>query len=92
MREELAGLLMTDRYVFSKLIQIVDGRNIQTGRTTGTKLGTATDQKVAFHGSTPVVQAGAISNPSGGVTQDSEARTAITSILTMLRNKGLIAS
>jgi hypothetical protein len=33
-----------------------------------------------------------IANPSGGATQDAESRTAITSILTLLKNNGLMAS
>lgn len=37
-------------------------------------------------------QQSAISDPSGGATQDAEARTAIGSILTVLRNNGLIAT
>jgi hypothetical protein len=55
-REELAGLLGVDRYIFQKHIQLFDGRNIQAGRTTGTKIGTAIDQKLGFFGKTPVVQ------------------------------------
>jgi hypothetical protein len=37
-------------------LQMMDGRNIQAGRTTGTKIGTATDQKIGFFGATPVVR------------------------------------
>ena len=37
-------------------------------------------------------QQSATSDPSGGATQDAEARTAIGSILTVLRNNGLIAT
>lgn len=55
-REELELLLGSDRYTFQRHIQIFDGRNIQVGRTTGTKVGTATDQKVGFFNTTPVVQ------------------------------------
>ena len=55
-KDELRNLLASDRYVFHKTIQILDGRNIQTGRSNGTKIGTATDQKLALYGVTPVVQ------------------------------------
>jgi hypothetical protein len=55
-REELSALLGVDRYIFQKHIQLFDGRNIQAGRTTGTKIATATDQKLGFFGKTPVVQ------------------------------------
>ena len=91
-RQELEEFIASDRYIFSRLVQFLDGRNVQVGKTTGTKIGTETTQKIAFHGSTPVVQAAAIANPSGGATEDTQARTAINSILTVLRNKGLIAS
>jgi len=46
----------TDRYTFEKMIQILDGRNIQLALGTGTKLGTAATQKLGFWGVTPVVQ------------------------------------
>lgn len=32
------------------------GKNIAFGTTTGTKIGTATNQKLAFYNSTPIVQ------------------------------------
>jgi len=55
-REELSSLIRSDRYTFHKLIQILDGRNIQLGVTTGTKIGTATTQRLGFFGTTPAVQ------------------------------------
>ena len=90
-QEELAKFIASDRYVFQKHLQIFDGRNIQLGRSTGTSIGTATTQKLSVYGETPVVQAGAISAPSGGLTVDSEARTAINSIRTALTNFGITA-
>jgi hypothetical protein len=90
-REELQSFIKIDRFVFDKNLQVLDARNIQTGRTTGTKIGTAADQKVAFYGVDPVVQAGAISAPSGGLTQDTEARTAINYIRTAIKNFGITA-
>ena len=53
-REELETFLGFNKYTFQKNIQIFDGRNIQLGRTTGTKIGTAIDQKLGFFGTTPV--------------------------------------
>lgn len=55
-KEELTSLLKSDRYVFEKMIQMLDGRNIQTGLTNGTKIGTAAAQKIALWGVTPVIQ------------------------------------
>ena len=55
-RDELQEFLASDRYIFTKTVQILDGRNIQTGRGTGTKIGTGTDQKIGFYNKTPVSQ------------------------------------
>jgi len=91
-RDELSSLLFSDRYVFAKLIQILDGRNIQFGRTTGTKFGTATDQLFAFYGTTPVDQPDTVADPSGQNDDlDSEARTAINTLIDRLQELGLIA-
>lgn len=90
-REELQALFGIDKYIFSKLIQIMDGRNIVVGKGTGSKIGTETTQKLSVFGVTPVVQASAISAPSGGTTQDAEARTAINSIRTAIKNFGITA-
>lgn len=66
-----------------------DGSNIPLGSTSGTKIGTSSSQKLGFYGATPIVRVSAISAPSGGGTQDNEARTAINSIRTVLTNLGL---
>jgi hypothetical protein len=58
-RQELKGLLGLNSFIFEKNIKIFDGRNIQLGKTTGTKIGTeggATGQKIGFFGATPVLQ------------------------------------
>lgn len=52
-REELSIMIKSDRFMFEKLIQIADGRNIQLGRTTGTMIGSVNDQKLGFLGTTP---------------------------------------
>ncbi len=89
-REELANLILTDRYAFDKNIQILDKYNIQLGRTTGTKIGTATDQKLGLWGATPVVQQAKIADPTGGgdAGVDSSARTAIVAIIDVLEAIG----
>ena len=87
-REELESFMKIDKFVFEKPIQILDGRNIQVGQTTGTKIGTATTQKIALHGVTPVVQAGAIDSPSADV---GSLKTAVDAIRTALTNKGITA-
>ncbi|MDO8518475.1 MAG: hypothetical protein Q7S26_04275 [bacterium] len=44
-----------------------------------------------MYGITPVIQANAITAPTGGGTIDAEARTAINSIRTALTNFGITA-
>lgn len=87
------GLVFSDRYMFEKHVQFMDGRNIQFSLTTGTKIGTSSLQKIAFHGATPTVQDSAIASPSGGGSAgvDSPARTAINLIINALHNKGITA-
>jgi hypothetical protein len=57
----------------------------------GTKIGTATSQKLAFYNQTPVDRPDAVGDPSGGVIQDAESRTAIIAIIDRLIELGLIA-
>jgi hypothetical protein len=76
-REELATLLGSDKFVFQKHLQVFDGRNIQTGRTTGTKIGTATDQKLGFFGAAPVAQ--------------QSAPTTLANVISVLHALGLTA-
>lgn len=87
-------LVKSDRYVLQKTLQVQDGQNIQVGRNTGTNIGTATDQKLAFYGVTPVDQPATVADPSGGSIPDSidsQARTAINSLIDRLQELGLIA-
>ena len=91
MREEFSTFIRSDRFTFPKLIQMLDGRNIQTGRTTGTKFPQASDQKWGAFGVTPVDQPATVSDPSGGGTVDAEARTAIDTLIDRLKELGLIA-
>ena len=75
-----------ERTIVSKLTQYLDGRNIQTGRTTGTTLGTAIDQKVGFHGSASI-QGDTITDP----TDEATLITAVTAIIDRLQDKGIIS-
>jgi len=91
-REELQTLFATDRFTFQKNIQIFDGRNIQLGRTNGTKIGTATDQKIGFYGVDPVDQPATVSDPTGQANNlDSEARIAVNAIIDRLQELGFLA-
>lgn len=60
----------SDRFVFEKKLQMLDGRNIQTGKTTGTIIGTeggASGQKLGFFATTPVVQQTGVAITAAGI-------------------------
>jgi len=57
LQEEFDSLRKSDRYVYQKDLDIQNGRNMQLATDTGTKIGTATDQKLGFYGEVPKVQA-----------------------------------
>ena len=59
--------------------------------TDGVQIAGAAADKLAFHGSTPVVQALALTN-LGNSASGTEIATAVNAILVALRNKGLIAT
>lgn len=91
LEERLGRLEKSDRFIFDKHLQLLDGNNVQVSKTFGTKIGTETTQKLGFFGKTPIVQVSAIGAPTGGATQDAEARSAINSIRSALTNLGLTA-
>ena len=82
---------LSDKIVFSRDIKINDGRNIQLGRINGLKLGTDTDQLLAFYGTTPVNQPVKVDDPTGGATVDTQARNAVIFLIDRLEELGLIA-
>jgi hypothetical protein len=47
---------LTGVATFSQNLAVADGKNISLGASTGTKIGTATTQKLGFYNSTPIVQ------------------------------------
>ena len=65
-------------------------RNIEIG-TPGTRIGTSTAQKLAFFNATPVNQPDTISDPTGGGTIDTQARSAVNALIDRLQELGLIA-
>lgn len=56
LQDQLSAFILSDRYLFQRNIQLLDGRNIQVAKSTGTKIGTETTQKLGFWGTTPAVQ------------------------------------
>ena len=69
-------------------LQFTDARNVILGTTTGTKIGTASTQKLAFFDATPVVQPAAVAN----ATDAASAITQLNALLTRMRELGLIAT
>ena len=72
-------------------ITIGDAKNIVVNTSTGTKIGTATGQKIAFHNATPVVQAAHIADIANDANGTAIA-TAVNAILTVLEDKGFTAT
>ena len=57
-----AGSLVTQVSIDATTVQLFDAVNFVFSTSTGTKIGTATNQKLAFFNATPVVQQSAIAN------------------------------
>lgn len=93
MREESNTLFAKDKFIFRKNLKFEDAISLQFGTKIGTKICSATDQKLSFYGVTPVDQPSTISDPSGAGAAgvDAPARTAINSIIDRLQELGLIA-
>lgn len=66
--------------------------NMAFGTTTGTKIGTATTQKISFWNAVPVIQRAFIAAPVGGGTIDAEARTTINLLRQALIDIGVTAA
>lgn len=69
-REEMS-FIKSDKFIIDKLFQLADGRNIQLGITTGTKIGTATTQKLGFYNTTPIAQRSGSAQAAVSGTADS---------------------
>lgn len=95
-RQQLEEFLASNKYIFNKPVQFLPGRNLQFGRTLGTKIGTGTDQLLAFYGGTPVDRPASVSDPSdsAGLYDQSNAQTVVTAvkaIIARLEELNLIA-
>ena len=90
---EAAAASKNKSITLTELFKIPDAVDIETGTTTGTKIGTATTQKIGLWNATPVVQPTAIANltttaasgalptPSGSVTIANAATPTVTELL-----------
>jgi len=72
----------------SSLLHLADAGNITVGTTTGTKIGTATTQKLGFYNATPVVQPTAVADATDAAT----VITQLNALLAKLRTLGIIAT
>ncbi len=73
-------------------LTIADAVDIAVNTGTGTKIGTATNQKLGFFNATPVVQQTGVADATGGVVVDIEARAALNAVITSLEALGLLAT
>jgi len=90
---EVAAASKNKRITLTELFKIPDAVDIATGTTTGTKIGTATTQKISLWNATPVVQPAAVANitttattgslptPNGSVTIANAATPTVTELL-----------
>jgi hypothetical protein len=72
----------------SSLLHLADAGNITVGTTTGTKIGTATTQKLGFYNATPVVQPAAVADATTAI----DVITQLNDLLAKLRTLGIIAT
>ena len=80
-----------NKVYFNNGVFFKDGTIISSGGTLGMKIGSSATEKLGFFGKTPVDQPATVSAPSGGATVDTESRTAINSIISRIKELGLIA-
>lgn len=67
-REEFPAMLKKSTFRIEGTIQLLDGRNIVLGSVTGTKIGTATTQKLGFFNKTPIIQPTALTAQLTSIT------------------------
>jgi hypothetical protein len=75
----------------SNICTIETDKGSAGGTLRGLRIGGATTSLVGFYGATPVDRPDTVADPTGGSTIDTEARTAINTIIDRLQELGLIA-
>jgi hypothetical protein len=88
MRLDSSGRLGLGTSSPSSLLHLADAGNITVGTTTGTKIGTATTQKMGFYNATPVAQPTAVADATDAATAISQ----LNALLAHMRTLGLIAT
>ena len=82
------GAVTTD----NATLTFADKLDIALNTGTGTKIGTATTQKLGFYNATPIVQGASVADASGGSVIDVEARVALNALISRIEATGLIAT
>lgn len=90
MQEFRDKVYFTGEVNINSTFYLKDGGTVNLGASTGGKIG-ATEDKIGFFGKSPVAQQATITAPTGGGTIDSQARSSIGEIKTVLTNLGLTA-
>lgn len=83
----LTGTQQLSNKTFSNSATLAEAANLVTGTTTGSKIGTATTQKLGFWNATPVVQPTAVADATNGTN----VITQLNALLSRLRTIGLVA-
>lgn len=76
----------------STVMAVTNAVDFSFGTSTGTRFGTATNQRIGFYNATPIVQGASVADATGGATIDAEARTAINALISRIEATGLIAT
>jgi hypothetical protein len=77
-----------NRVAFSVIGSFADGINLTFGTNTGTQVGTATNQKLAFFGKTPIVQP-TLGAATAGSSYTSNEQSMLQAVYNAVRNLGL---
>jgi len=83
------NLTVAGTTTLNQTLTLADAVNIVLNTSTGTKIGTATTQKLGFYNATPVVQPTAVANATGTLA---DVVTQFNALLVKLRTLGLIAT
>jgi hypothetical protein len=82
------NITLNGNITISGLVSLPNSSNIQLGTGAGTKIGTATTQKIGFYNATPVVQPTVVAD----ATDASSVITQLNLLLGRMRTLGLIAT
>ena len=96
LKRNISMLFFSDRYIFSRDLELQGARNIQLSTLVGTKIGTGTNQLLGFYNVTPVDQPATVADAAtqGGTYNQTDINTIVTAVNTVidrLQELGLIA-